>query len=55
MVAALFSPSEYMGQPEKLAALSDEQLSDFALRLWAAGRCAEYGVFLREQQRRLSK
>ena len=48
-------PDAYMGNPAALAGLSPDELDAYLQQLWAQGRKAEYGVFLREWQRRAAE
>jgi hypothetical protein len=45
-------PDAYMGNPAALAGLTPDELDSYMLWTWVKGRKAEYGVFLREWQRR---
>lgn len=46
------NPDAYIGNPAALAGLSPAELDEYLEWTWAQGRKAEYGVFLREWQRR---
>lgn len=49
------NPDAYMGNPAALAGLTPDELDAHMQQLWAQGRKAECGVFLREQQRRAAE